>query len=441
MTANAYKGSYNANLINDFDDRYPWSGRRVCNVDLDEYMRIKAAGGDIREAVIAWEGDADFALDGSNGFVGVYTPEFWARQEETDDSVIVIVADRELPGYIHFPYSIGGRYFACSDGNGGITSKAGTYPLSANIGGTNYAIGTLHSMATTQNMTLDDVYTWAADTILMAVEFATLDSQNAVGNGVSNLYRQDATDLPLSAGTGNSVVVPVACANIAVPGAIIDFGTSVGHAQTARRVVTAVNTYAANSAYKEIVFDGDPVTYTTATIVQIHGLTNTEDAQVGSKSGYIGTNGKSHAYYRGRIAHANMFRYVLGAYRQTGTGSMWYAKDRDQAAACDALNTTEHVNSGYTLPYKEDGTQAEGYVKTLGLVKKLPLIPFCTAIGGTSANPVGDYCYHPVKAAGNTILIAGGHAYHGSSAGRFCGNWYYSSPASYWSYAALPFLK
>ena len=132
---------------------------------MDEYRRIQEKNGDIRDAIVAWEGDVDFALDGSNGFVGVYTPEFWARQEETDDGVTVIVADQELPGYIHFPFSIGGRYFACSDGNGGITSKAGAYPLSSTMSDKNYTLGTLHSLATSGGMTLDDVFTWSADTV------------------------------------------------------------------------------------------------------------------------------------------------------------------------------------------------------------------------------------------------------------------------------------
>lgn len=142
MTANAYKGTYNADLKNDFDDCYPWRDRILCNVDLDEYKRIHAAGGDIKDSIISWDGDVDFALDGSNGFVGVYTPEFWVRQEETSSGVEIIVADKELLGYIHFPSTIGGRYFACSDGDGGITSRAGTFPLSANLEGTSYTLGT-----------------------------------------------------------------------------------------------------------------------------------------------------------------------------------------------------------------------------------------------------------------------------------------------------------
>ena len=48
----------------------------------------------------------------------------------------------------------------------------------------------MHTNAETQNMTLDDIFTWSADTLLMAVEYATLNSQTAVGNGCDSLYLQ-----------------------------------------------------------------------------------------------------------------------------------------------------------------------------------------------------------------------------------------------------------
>ncbi len=120
---------------------------------------------------------------------------------------------------------------------------------------------------------------------------------------------------------------------------------------------------------------------------------------------------------------------------------MWYAKDREQADACDALDTTVHVDSGYALPYKADGLRAEGYIQSIGLVKKLPLIPFCTAVGGNSSNPIGDYCWHPEKTTGNTIAVIGGNAGGGALAGRFCAYWGYGSGYSNWYCAALPFLK
>ena len=41
----------------------------------------------------------------------------------------------------------------------------------------------MHTNVTAQGMTLDDIWTWSADTLLMAVEYATLNSETAVGKG------------------------------------------------------------------------------------------------------------------------------------------------------------------------------------------------------------------------------------------------------------------
>lgn len=438
LSANAHKGTYNAALVNDFDSRYPWSQRKVCNVDLSVYKQIHEAGGNIDEAIVAWEGDPDFSYTGANGAVMVYTPEFWMNTEEKDNGWEVVIADKAIPGWIHVPRYIGGRYFACDDGNGGITSIAGVIPM------TNVTMKSIHDKATACGMTLDDIWTWTADSVLLAVEFATLDTQSAVGNGVSSVYREDASgDHPLVAETGaNRVIAPVALANVAIANSILDIGTSKAGSQIGKRIVTSVEAYSGNSNYKIIHFSGGPVDITTEHWLSIHGVINTTDAQIGSSSGYIGTNSKAHAYYRGRIAHAGLWRYVLGAYRQTGTGHMWIANGREDAAACDAINTATHIDTGFVLPYKADGTsQAEGYIKEMYFCKRLPLFPFVKAVGGTSANPVGDYCYHPARTAGNTVLIAGGYAGNGAFAGRFCGRWSSSSGNSYWSISALPFLK
>lgn len=167
MTANAHKGSYNASLVNDFDSRYPWSDRKLCNVDLAEYKRLYEAGSDIEEAITAWEGDPDFSYTGSNGAVMVYTPEFWMHTEQTDDGVIVAVADQAVRGWIKVPRYIGGRYFASDDGNGSVTSVAGAIPLA------HTPMSTIHTKAKANKLTLDDIWTWTYDTVLLTVEFAT----------------------------------------------------------------------------------------------------------------------------------------------------------------------------------------------------------------------------------------------------------------------------
>ena len=233
----------------------------------------------------------------------------------------------------------------------------------------------------------------------------------------------------------NRVIAPVAFANFAIPNAIMDIGTSKGGIQLGKRIVTSIETYADNENYKIVNFAGDPVNVTTECFLSIHGLANVADEQIGSASGYIGTNGKANAYYRGRVAHANLWRYVLGAYRQTGTGEIWVAHDRDEADAYDALNTTVHVNTGLALP------ETSNYIQELHFLANFPLAPFAKTVGGNSTNPVGDYLYVPALTTGNTILICGAPASNGASCGRFYGAWHYTAGGSNWYCAALPFLK
>lgn len=439
MTAAAHKGSINANLVNDFDNVYPWSHRKLCNVDIAEYKRLYEAGADIENAITAWEDDPDFSYTGSNGAVMVYTPGFWMHTEETDGGVIVAIADGEIEGWIKVPRYIGGRYHASDDGKGGITSVAGTMPL------TFTAMSTLHNKAKVNKMTIDDIWTWTYDTVLLAVEFATLNTQSAVGDGASNVYRYDGNNLdhPLIAETGaNRVIAPLTIANAAIPGAILDIGTSGNNAQVGRRLVTSIETYPDNTNYKIVNFSGAALNILTTHCLSIHGIYNTTDAEIGSKSGYVGANGKANAYYRGRIAHANDWRYVLGAYRQKDTGHIWIAHNREEADNYDALNTSVHIDTGFKLPYQADGTtRKEGYVKELYFHKDFPLFPFVKDVGGNSANPVGDYCWHPDISTANTILICGGDADYGAYAGRLYGYWGNTAGSSAWSFAALPFLK
>ena len=140
-------GSVNASYNNPFDGIYPWSGRLCCNIDVTAYQAL-AVGADIKGCVTAWEGDVDFAWDGTNGPVMVYTPEFWATDYAVPGGHVFIVADGELPGYTYFEETIGARWFGSDDGSGGLTSVPNVIPI------VNVAMSTIHSKATAKKMTL-----------------------------------------------------------------------------------------------------------------------------------------------------------------------------------------------------------------------------------------------------------------------------------------------
>lgn len=431
-------GAVNPNYDNPFDDIYPWSERRVCNYDMRVLKTIVADGYDVLDAVTAWEGEDAFSYDPAEGLgVGVYTPEFWYTAYDTAEGRVFGVSGAPIEGWYYSEPIIAGRWL------GVVEQLDGVSVLGCRVGipTSNVAIGTLHTYAENASMTIDDVYSWDAETVLQIVEYANMNTQIATGDGVSNLYRQNATDLIMEDATDSTVVKVVAAnAAYAIPGAIMDIGTSNGGSQVARRYVVSTAADEANETLLCITLN-EPVTVTTSNYWSIHGLINVADEEIGSMSGYIGTNGKCNTYYRGKVSFGNKFIYVLGAWQEGLTNHIWITKSRHEAETIISLDTSSCVDTGLILPWDDGDTAIGGYINELGLVDGLAAAPFCTAADGSSANPVGDYCYIPAKSTTNHVLFAGGTANSGSFDGRFYAHWHYVRGSSFWYLSASPSTK
>lgn len=420
-----HSGSVNNSYSNPFDNIYPWNLFRQCNVDLTKYAALKP-GDDIRQAVVAWYGEPGFKDDGSNGFVGAYRPQYWYTAYEDGDSVIFAVADGKMDGWAESPAYIRGYGFAVDAGNDKL-SCYNDQPL------TNVAMSTLHTRANNSGFTIEDIYTYSAELTAFVVEYASMNTQASIGEGCDACYRANEADKPHVAETGATrVVLPAACAAFALEGVTLDFATAKdGVVLANRRTCTGYEAYSDND-YISVKFDA-PLDITTDMFVSFHGIANGE--AIGNASGFIGTAGKHNAFYRGSVLHANRWRYVLGAYRQTGNGKIWVCPADDDPDQYNALNTSKHVDTGLVLP------ETNNYIQSLGLADGLGAVPFCTEVGGNSSNPVGDYVYVPALTTGNTVLLAGGNAYYGARAGAFCGYWGNGASLSPWCYAVLPVLK
>ena len=432
LTNFAHRGSVNANYANPFDNIYPWSGIKLCNIDIAAYMALQA-GDSIRDCVKAWEGDPDFSYTDEAG-VWRYCPEFYGTSYEDGGYVYFDITDKPLAGYVHYKERIKGRWQGRTvtlsiDG----TDTAVFLPL-VGMADKNISQVTLHNRAKAYNGTLDHIWDLDADLLLMIVEYADMNMQSALGAGCDSMYRQSSDKFTADATDSDTVrVAKSAGAAYCIPGAIFDIGTANGGIQIGSFQILSVE-----EDGTDLVLTLDrAVTVTTANFWSVHGICNVADEEIGSMSGYIGTNGKCNAYYRGVVMWGNLWFYILGAYRETGTQHIWIAHDLEEADAADALNTAVHEDTGLVLP------SAGGYVQTLGRLSRsgnLAIPPFCTAVGGSSTNPVGDYFYTNAS-AGNTVLRVGGSADNGASAGPFYGAWH--TPAAYasWSYAARPVLK
>ena len=298
-------------------------------------------------------------------------------------------------------------------------------------------MSTLHTYAKNYGATIDSIFSIDADVLLCIVEFATMNTQKAIGNGATSMYRQ-SSDLIAEAATNSNVVKVLASAASAycIPGAIFDIGTSNGGVQVGSYHIVSVQPNVGDAQYLDVTLN-EAVTVTAANYWSIHGIINVADEEIGSKSGYIGTNSKCNSYYRGLVLFGNMFLYTLGAYENKEDQHIWIANSDEEADNYDALNTSIHYDTGLVLPDKA------GYTKKLGMLSRSGLLSipvFCTEIGGGSNNPTGDYFYNGVYTY-NTVLLRGGGAGNGSNGGAFYGRWDSAASGSDWYCAARPRLK
>ena len=431
-------GSVNPNYNNPFDLIYPWSGIRLCNIDLNLYANL-AAGDSITKCVKAWEGDVDFSYEDENG-VWRYRPEFWGKSWEDSAYRYFDVTDRNVYGsnYIHYPEAIVGRWHGRAVTlNVGGSEKTCLVP-SVGMPEKRITMSTLHTYAKNYGATIDSIFSIDADVLLCIVEFATMNTQKAIGNGVMSMYRQEDDHIAKDA-TNSNVVKVLASRGISsycIPGAIFDIGTTRGGTQVGSYYVVSVQPNIEDAKYLDVTLN-KTVTVTTANYWSIHGIINVADEEIGSKSGYIGTNGECNSYYRGLVLFGNMWLYTLGAYENKNDQHIWIANSDEEADNYDELNTSVHYDTGLVLP------GSGGYTKKLGMLSRSGLLSipaFCEEIGGDSNNPTGDYFYNGVRTY-NTVLVRGGDAHSSLPAGAFCGNWDNAASNSNWYYAARPRLK
>ena len=431
-------GSVNPNYDNPFDNIYPWSGRRLCNIDIEVYMTLKAPQ-TLKACVVAWEGDPDFSYEHKYG-VWVYTPECWGKDYIDGEDRLFEVSDADIPGenYNYYPEDIGGRWHGVKVNlEVGGSAKDILLPLANDMPAACYTVTTMHTQAKAYGATLDSIYSIDKDALLYVVEYARTNIQTAIGMGVSSMYHAGNVH-PVSV-DGNVVTVLASDSRAVMVGSIIGFQSGSGDTcNLGRYEVTNIETAGVNNV---LTLKG---TLNTGISMEsfwgLFGKINTPDEEIGSKSGYIGTDVMSIAYYRGKELYANMYLYTLGAYREQGTNHVWIAKDIYDADDADALNKEKHIDTGILLSTGPDGSNSSGYIKTLGRVNGLSFPPFCTSVGGDSEKPVGDRFFGREITYQNTVLHIGGDASNAYFCGLWCAQIAEGNSASWWARSSRPVL-
>ena len=438
-----HSGSFNSSLNNPFDLRYPWSDIKVCDVDLTAY-RARQGNEPLSSFITAIYGDPDFTYEGSqNNFVGQYVPEFWYRSEEdASGAVSYYISTVARIGYKHHEESFNGISFAIDAGLNANNQRVIT--CGAGLPYTDVAGSTLHQYAKNSGFTLMDIDEVDAITCLFLVEFANWNSQAALGDGCSNCYRENDADVLANVDhTGTTTVFEIndsALSSVIFNGSQVDFGATKG----ARTYKAVVKSFSLSGTTYTITLDRLLADLTDGMYMSVHGFDACEfpliNASVGNGSGYIGTNGKANAWYRGAVLFANRYQYILGMYRQQTTNHLWICPEGVDPDDYDALNTSVHQDTGIALPTLESGAwQTVG-----GNAQRIPGLAAFMATGassGSSSSPVGDQQYVPTPSTGNNVLWLGCHALKGWICGVVGCAWISGAGDSGWDCAARPLLK
>ena len=419
LTANATKNG--TEVANDFDNLYPWSHIRKCNVD--------AATGQ----VLAYYGETGFQADGSNGEVMVKIPEFWWKRERLPDEFgnvyeYIYIADYARAGYKKSEEFFVGAYIISTETTEGDTiiahSRSGAIPkyntTKANF--RNYA------KALGEGWQLMDYHYFLLQ-MLYLVEYAHYNSQSMLGNGIVGFNTAKAL---IAENNVNRIIVSSVGTGLWVGKTICIGATDAWNSSVAAdREITSIEDYNDGQVTgKAIHFNGDPVNIAVNNVIWGSAQKTGENDSLGNASGCLINDSYHSVNYRGI---ENIF------------GHMWQHIDglniKDYIAYI-CKDPASYENDKFDAPYEKIGyvnaETTDSYIKKLGLDEKHPEVALPTEIGASSSTGACDnyWC-----AEGNRIACVGG--YFGnlwSKAGFFA--WYCLSTSSgtFW-YCGARLLK
>lgn len=412
LTANV--GTDTETATNDFDNIYPWSGRKRCCGYWGENGSF---------VVNAYEGEPGYTTDGSNGEIWVETPLFYYKHTYGDDgSEEIVITSHPIGGFEPSPIHI--------NADGSLSQKAYTaaYPMAVvdnkptSRSGVYTPIMSLNSGMTNARL-MGEKYTTTTTAeqyvkcLLMWVEFATRDIQTKM-KGCSYLsYSKDHT-ATVAEEAANRIIISKNYASSYVVGQGIAIGTALGSANVANnRTVTAIADY--DDTNTAISFDGDPVNIAVGNIVfAIAWKTGScDNVLTSSGSPVSNTSGKYTCIYRGEeTPFGNAFEWISDVlFKREGSGTtedpysydIYFLKDPTQYS--NGTITNNYTKLNFKLP------TADGYVKKLGFDSRFPWLRIPCEAGASSSTYYADYYYRPAYAV--TAANVGGYWYGGS----FCG--------------------
>lgn len=408
LTANATKNG--TKVANDFDNLYPWSHIRKCNVD--------AATGQ----VLAYYGETGFQADGSNGEVMVKIPEFWWKRERLPDEFgnvyeYIYIADYARAGYKKSEEFFVGAYMISTETTPEETivahSRSGVVPKY----NTTKANFRTYAKALGDGWQLMDYHYFLLQ-MLYLVEYAHYNSQSMIGNGIVAFNTAKAL---IAENNVNRIIVSSAGTGLWVGKTICIGATDAWNSSVAAdREITSIEDYNDGQVTgKAIHFDGDPVNIAVNNVIWGSAQKTGENDSLGNASGCLINDSYHSVNYRGiENIFGHMWQHIDGLNIKDYIA--YICKDPDS-----------YENDKFDAPYEKIGyvnaETSDSYIKKLGLDEKYPEVALPTEVGASSSTGACDnyWC-----AEGNRIAyVGGGFSNSWTKAGFFA--WTCGSTSSY----------
>ncbi len=195
---------------NDFDDAYPWSDIRLCNLGYNEEG----------ELLVVHEGEPGYSDNGTNGNVMVEIPKFYVKRVVDSGREEIWISGTEHPGYVVDPVFVDegeerdfvyvGAYLGVEE-DGVLRSKAGAYPT------LNVSYADIRSLARDNGEGYREIgYSmYSAIQKLFMVETGCLDSSSLMA-GETDLYYYSANKDANNKNTGIAIQSEVSANKIVV---------------------------------------------------------------------------------------------------------------------------------------------------------------------------------------------------------------------------------
>lgn len=373
----------NVKVRNDFDDIYPWSHMRKCIVTST--------------GRVVYEEEVGYSTAVGDWMVEV--PDFYIKHTHDGVHVEYKISGFPLPGYTKID-SFKIARFKTSEVDGVHVSRPQEFPKVL-MNRTNFRT---NAVSKGENWFLEDLIRNYAINVLYKVEFANLNSQLMLGNGVTGVRYTEDDLVQLDEPGANRVVLLNANATFYNVGETISCGTARGNISGFDYRVISGKQDLGNGT-TALIFDGEPADLLTTYKVYQAGQRAGGTVDLTSSSGTaIGVNGRASVSYRGiEDLFGNVYEWIDGALINDHLGYVC----TDPTKYADTL-TSDYEALGYL------NAQSDGYAGEMGYDTNYPFAEFTVELGGGTTTKQCDYYY---QNTGLRASLVGGAFIYGADAG------------------------